>query len=546
MGEKIRFLFLAVAVIAIAIFFRFWNLAELPPGLYPDEAMNGSNALEALAGNPPAGGWKVFYPENNGREGLFINIQSLSVAVLGATPLALRLPAAIFGTLTVLGLLFLTRLFFHNSPQRDRIALLAAFFIATSFWHINFSRMGFRAITAPFFLVWGLYFFFRFYGNIGSGFSQHLSAAVGGILFGLGFHSYIAYRITPLLFIPLLITGWRKYKEGTKRNSCFPCLTALFVFFAFLAFAPLGIYFISHPEDFLGRTSQISIFSSDSPLLVLGENIIKTLGMFWVRGDGNWRHNLSGAPQLFWPVGIFFLAGLITMLRNLKRRDENHFISFFLLFWLFLLLLPALISAEGIPHALRFIIVIPPVMIISAVGLDKLAQKVLDWLGKNKDKFPQKKKQLLRIQKELKILFFMILIAVAVHAFNQYFFRWARSPEVYFAFNANYRELADKLNSLPRELPKYVVVDAGGVDVRGIPMPAQTIMFLTGSFLPEKQREKNIFYILPGKIPYRDMSRQEHLFIALLEPDGGLREEIQKNIPYLKTDLAPWSNILIK
>ena len=70
--------------------------------------MNGNNALEALE----TGDFKIFYPENNGREGLFINIQALSLKVFGAEPWALRIVSAIFGFLTVLGLYFLARILF--------------------------------------------------------------------------------------------------------------------------------------------------------------------------------------------------------------------------------------------------------------------------------------------------------------------------------------------------------------------------------------------------------------------------------------------------
>jgi predicted membrane-bound mannosyltransferase len=58
-------------IVSIALFLRTYHLTELPPGLYPDEAMNGDNTMHALH----TGAWSVFYPENNGREGLFINIR---------------------------------------------------------------------------------------------------------------------------------------------------------------------------------------------------------------------------------------------------------------------------------------------------------------------------------------------------------------------------------------------------------------------------------------------------------------------------------------
>ena len=118
---------LLISILIIAAFFRLYNLKEFPPGLYPDEAMNGNNALEALSsghilkslmtfGNSGEG-FKVFYPENNGREGLFINIQAISVAIFGNFPWALRLVSAIFGILTVLGVYFLAKELFRENPK---------------------------------------------------------------------------------------------------------------------------------------------------------------------------------------------------------------------------------------------------------------------------------------------------------------------------------------------------------------------------------------------------------------------------------------------
>jgi hypothetical protein len=52
---------------------------------------------------------------------------------------------------------------------------------------------------------------------------------------------------------------------------------------------------------------------------------------------------------------------------------------------------------------------------------------------------------------------------------------------------------------MPNNIPKYVVVNASGVLVNGIPMPAQTTMFITNSFLPQNAEKKNIHYLLPNE-----------------------------------------------
>jgi len=120
---KKKEIIILLIILAIAAFFRFFELADIPPGLYPDVAINGNDALDALK----TGDFKVFYPENNGREGLFINLIALSFLIFGPSILAIKIVAAVIGILTVFGLYLLTKELFKKTP----IALLSAFFLAT-------------------------------------------------------------------------------------------------------------------------------------------------------------------------------------------------------------------------------------------------------------------------------------------------------------------------------------------------------------------------------------------------------------------------------
>ncbi len=585
MSRKYVFLGL-LAVLALAAFLRLWQIKTIPPGFYPDEAMNGNNALEAL----DTGNFKWFYPENNGREGLWMNMLAPFIAIFGNEPEVPRSMAAIFGILTVLGIYFLTKeLFYRNLKSQisnlkisrsEIIALLAAFFLATSFWHINFSRMSFRAILAPFFLVWSFYFLWKIVypkieksinsciahsnwklifqlkklGNliskciVRSTWKLNFQAALGGLLFGLGFHTYIVFRIAPLLLIFPFIKLWKagspaeaSAKAGQKN------LILIFLIFAFLSGLPLGIYFLGHPQDFFGRTSQVSIFAgplpAGGPLANLGINIAKTTGMFFWQGDSNWRHNFSGMPELWWPVAILFLIGFIISIKNLHVARYA-----FLVAWLIVMLLPVVISNEGIPHALRSIAVIPAVMIFAALGLDWIMVKISDWLRKKRENHPNHIKQLSRIKTQFIALFFVFLLGVAVESFNQYFLRWAPNPNVAGAFNENYVDLGRYLNTLATDVPKYVIVNASGIDVRGIPMSAQTTMFITKTFLPKWQTQKNIFYVNMANLDsfLAEASQKNHLYIAMLEIDSALRLKIKQNVPGLKAEGISDNVILYK
>ena len=193
---------LIIAILVLGTFLRFYLITQIPPGLYPDEAANGNNAVEALE----TGRFRVFYLENNGREGFFINLQAASIWLFGEHTWALRLVSAIFGTLTILGLYLLAKELFVDEKRRaSLIALFSSFFLATSFWHINFSRIGFRAITVPFFSVFGMYFLLR-----GLRKGKILDMVLAGIFIGLGFHTYIAFRFMPFVILaPFTLYLWR-------------------------------------------------------------------------------------------------------------------------------------------------------------------------------------------------------------------------------------------------------------------------------------------------------------------------------------------------
>ncbi|MBU6501119.1 MAG: glycosyltransferase family 39 protein [Patescibacteria group bacterium] len=477
---KNKTLLLLFGILIIATFLRLYHFTTTPPGLYPDEAIDGNDA--AMVAN--TGQFQVFYTADNGREGLFVNIVAILLKFTGIhEPWIIRLPSAIAGILTVLGLYFLIAKLFGTE-----IGLLAAFFLATSFWHINFSRIGFRAILAPLCLVWSSYFFLKSlevekrFRKLGLWAIYSLAA---GVIYAAGFYTYIAYRITPLLFL-LFVPFFKKYPGFWKRASIFIAITFIFCL-------PIGYYFLIHPADFFGRTSQISVSNSPSPIKDLGINVLKTALMFNFRGDSNWRHNISGAPELFWPIGILFILGIFLGASFLLKKRRSHKVSpettilyfswLFTFLWFLLAWLPVVVSDEGIPHALRSILLLPPAMTFAAIGGIKLHEFIAK----------------IQFKKTLKIAVCFFLAAIAVSAYMQYFVVWADNPNVAGAFNNDYVQIGRKINALPTSTPKYVVVEANGVLVNGIPMPAQTVMFITDTYSSENQNLKNIKYILPNE-----------------------------------------------
>ena len=484
-------------ILIVAGFFRFSQLETIPPGLYPDEAMNGNNALQAIATQD----YKVFYPENNGREGLFINLQPLSVSWFGNTPWALRVVSALIGVLTVWGLFFLTRALLNW-----QIAAFSSFFMAISFWHVNFSRIGFRAIMAPMILVWGFYFLWQGLHNSRWGYFF-----VSGIIWGLGFYTYIAYRIMPVvLAITLVGYFWAVRNQFSHHRYTFTRRRliiglTLFAVTATLVALPLVLYFQAHPDDFVGRVNATSVFSAPNPAKQILINGLQTLGMFNFHGDGNWRHNISNEPILFWPIGVLFLAGFLrSILRIIKiYRTHQHPapVQLLLLSWFFVGLAPTVLSNEGLPHALRALIVSPVVFIFAGKGLWWLLETSEKWYQSQHPhpldiNLPHHRHFYLResvaISAATVIIFFIALGAAEYH---RYFLVWAQNSEVAGAFSQRYLNLANQINALPQRAPKYVIVNEYGTIVNGQPMPTQTIMYLTDTYTLRNQLLKNIHYL---------------------------------------------------
>ena len=77
------------ALIALAaLILRTYAIDHLPPGLFGDEAVEGLDALDVLAGN-----LAVWFHAHLGREPMYVYLVALAYAAFGVSALATRLPA---------------------------------------------------------------------------------------------------------------------------------------------------------------------------------------------------------------------------------------------------------------------------------------------------------------------------------------------------------------------------------------------------------------------------------------------------------------------
>lgn len=511
--KKILHYSILAGVLLLAIFLRVYNIDNAPPGIYPDEANNGTNAYDAMI----SGNYQWFYPDNNGREGLFLNLIGISFKLFDVSIFSLKLPSIIFGVFTVLGVYLLCRELFRTKPH---IALIASYLTAVSFWAINFSRIGFRAIMLPAILTFTFYFLFRglrMFDPRTKNYLQLYNFAIAGLIFGLGMHSYIAFRIAPLILIVTLIALVITYRHFLK--SYWHGIL-LFLLFGFVSAAPMLWTFHAHPELVNSRSGSISILSEEVNHGDLFGTLATTVGLslakFNFYGDPNWRHGYPPYPTLELIVGIAFLFGIIysfilflkscRTIREQRQKETSpspsaFVIHSFLISWFFVMLIPEFMTREGLPHALRSIGALPVVYIFAALTFDFI-------LAKAKER---------SMQIHAIALAFILITLFYIGLFNtiKYHVFWAQHTKVAFSFNKDLTDIGHYVQTLPPEQSKYVITGSlTRLPVLLLNEKASNLTFLYDHELDKIDHTRD-FIVLTG-------SNDEYLAVRLTEQDPDL------------------------
>jgi 4-amino-4-deoxy-L-arabinose transferase-like glycosyltransferase len=471
------------AIILLAIVLRVYNINSVPAGIYPDEANNGTNAYDAQLNND----YQWFYPDNNGREGLYINMIALFFKLSGVSMLTLKLTSIIMGVLTVVGVYLLSRELFISKP---RLALIASYLTAVSFWAINFSRIAFRAIMMLPILTFSFYFIFR-----GLRTKKWWNFAIAGFIFGLGFHTYIAFRIAPLLLVVLFFLLLLQYGKKLFINHWKHAI--IFIIFMIISALPIFYTLYSHPEFVNSRTSDVSVFANnDGNLpLALTQTITKSLLMFNVYGDQNWRHGFPPYPTLEPFVGLMFLGGILLsaiiffvyLYRRFAKKIHNRKLVThgLLLAWFFGFLAPEFLTNEGLPHSLRAIGILPVVYIFAAFFINFLIERA------------QKHSHILYAT-TLTIMIALLFIS-GLCSIVKYHILWAQNPNQASAFNQDLTDIAKYIQSLPEDKTIYVIAD----NMQRLPIlllneQSSNIIFITDTDYDKVDTNSNFIVLTPS------------------------------------------------
>lgn len=392
--------YLVIIILLVAAILRLWNLGNIPPHLTPDEASLGYNVYSILkTGRDEFGKFLpiIFKSFGDFKPGLYIYLTVPSVAIFGLTEFAVRLPSAIAGVLSVwLIYLIAGKLFNEENDGKWRVSHVAAFVAATNPWLIYFSRGAWEANVSLTLALGGIYFFLK---SLKNSWLIVISVAT----FALTLLTYQGAKLSSGIILLLLIVFW--FRQLVKFDKK---ILALSILTGFLISLPI---FLSVLQGHAGRLEVFSVFSYPRPkeylenFLIQGNEKVGDLTYYlfhsetlnYLRGImGRWFNHFSGRFLFFegdWSnprhsapyQGVLLITDLLTLLCGLAvyLREKMSKEKLFILFWLGLAPLPAILSRDQV-HAVRALNMSIPLIIVISLGLNSL----INWIKRRKFSVP--------------------------------------------------------------------------------------------------------------------------------------------------------------
>ncbi len=469
--SRVRFLMRPSSFVILSLLFgaflRFHQLGVVPPGLHYDFAANAIFANEIAFNN-----WReIFITAYTGKEVLYFYTAGLFFYFIQSSIFILQYTAAIYGILGIAAVYFAARQMFDDNPDAAWVAAFAASLLAFSFMHLVWSRYGERVTTQVFVQAMAIGFLFRGLNrenrssryvipssagarNLSDkprdsssrsalrGMTFNFDFILAGIFTGLAAYTYLSARLFPIPIAFLLLSATFSRSKICNPQSAIKNLQSLisnlclFLLSALIVFAPLGIFFLQHPETFLVRYNQVIVKGDEGDLLWCG--ITGALGMIFVSGEPYDRFNLPLKPIFDPVIGFFLVIGLIKVIseqlsvinhwrfafRNPQsaiKNPQSLTPNLFLLIYTLTFLIPTALSVHDIfPSNVRAMGVMSVLTMIPALGFVVIGNWVISNWRINKPTL-------------LSASLFIIHCSLFIFTFNDYFNIWAKAPSLHYA-----------------------------------------------------------------------------------------------------------------
>lgn len=339
----------------IASITRFVGIENSPPGFYIDEAAISAQILCVQQSGSDLQGQNrpLFTPVLGGGylTPTYLYPATLWVTMFGGSIKSFRSLIAFFSFLFLVGTFIFSKRLWRNSEA----AWLTTLAAAISPWIFQFARIAWDPGVALAYLAWG------FAALLGK---RKWELAAAGVLFSFAAYSYPPLRVQLAIVLPIAIAFliWR----SSNWKQFITTVAAAVI-------TSLPLIKLTLSGEIQGRFSMLSVFNSHYLVSNYGTSdflygvwaLFKNLQLLlspsylFFTGDSNLRHSTGAFGIWSWLDLFAVILAIILLIRLVTRR---HFLSKNIIFIVFIVvlgyfagILPAAMTWESNPHALRSI-----------------------------------------------------------------------------------------------------------------------------------------------------------------------------------------------
>jgi 4-amino-4-deoxy-L-arabinose transferase-like glycosyltransferase len=373
-------------IFLVAAALRFWHLGTVPPSLTQDEASLGYNAYSILKTGKDEYGKSfpiIFKSFGDFKPGLYVYLDIPFTAAMGLNEVSTRLPSAVAGVMTVYLIYLVIGTLFTNHKS---LAVISAFVAAVNPWLIYFSRGAWEANVSLTLTLAGIYFFLK-------ALKQNRHFILSAVFFGLTMVTYQGAKLSSGIVVLVLLIIYRqeifkfkfKYIIGGALVGLIISLPIILSFFNGQTgrLAVFSIFSYSRGKEYTQRfldeggekIGDLNYYFFHSESLnfkrgILGRYFNHFSAKFLIF-DGDYQNPGHSAPyqgMLLLGDLVFLAVGLIAVVKSHKSDPKP---VMFVVLWLFLAPLPAILSRDQV-QSVRAINMAVPLIIMVAMGLENI------------------------------------------------------------------------------------------------------------------------------------------------------------------------------
>jgi hypothetical protein len=343
------------ALALAAVLVHFIALESAPPGLYVDEASFAYNAYSILRTGADEAGVRMplyFRAFGEYKSPLFTYALVPLVAMLGPTPLAVRLGATLFGLAAALFLALVV----HEGTGLRGLAVFAFVLTALVPWVFTPARGGSESVvlTCTIAAAWWAWL-------VGLRTRKALPFVVSWSAWALAFYSYSPGRlVAPVLALALVAVSWARLRGARLR-----CALASLPFV--LALGVAARWMATHPGALTNRLHVIAGWEQGAGLARQAITVAsRYLAYFsprflFTHGDSIVRHHTGFGGEVFLFMAPLLVVGIVAAFRT-PGTFPRFALAGFLAFPL------AASLTDSAAHATRTVCAVPFVVALTIIG----------------------------------------------------------------------------------------------------------------------------------------------------------------------------------